>query len=205
MDRVIVSFASPSAFTSWLEEHHAQPTGVWLLIEKKDSSRRSIDYREALDCALCFGWIDGQKAKNDESSWLQSFSKRRKNSLWSQVNQKHVERLITEGRMQPPGLAAIGEAKASGQWDNAYQPTRSREVPPDLEKALGQSPRAKAFFETLDSQNRFAFVFRSTNAKKPETRAKRVEEFVRMMENGEVFYPKKAKEPVDRPLPPQDL
>jgi uncharacterized protein YdeI (YjbR/CyaY-like superfamily) len=191
MDRVIVAFENAPQFEAWLEENHTQPTGIWLLIAKKASGRPSITYAQALECALCYGWIDGQKAKHDEGSWLQHFSRRKKDSIWSQVNQTNVARLIAEGRMQAQGLAAIEEAKQSGQWAAAYQPTKSREIPADLEVALAQSPKARAFFDTLGSQNRYAFVFRVSTAKRPETRAKRIVEFVQMMENGEVFYPKK--------------
>lgn len=190
MDRVILSFEDSGDFEAWLKENHAQPTGIWLQIAKKGSGRSSITYAQALDVALCYGWIDGQKAKLDEGSWLQHFSRRKPKSLWSQVNQKNVERLTGEGRMQAPGVAAIEAAQQSGQWAAAYQPTRSREIPPELEQALSLSPQARAFFDTLGSQNRFAFVFRVSTAKKAETRAKRVQEFIRMMENGEVFYPR---------------
>ena len=191
MDRVIVSFANPREFESWLETNHTQPTGIWLLIAKKGSGKTSITYAQALDEALCYGWIDGQKAKHDEGTWIQYFTRRKKNSLWSQVNQKHVERLISQGKMRPPGIAAIEEAKLSGQWDAAYQPTRSREVPAELAEALAQHPQAQAFFETLDSQNRFAFVFRISTPKNPETRRNKAAQFVQMLENQEVFYPKK--------------
>lgn len=188
-ERTMVSFADPAAFEAWLEEHHTQPTGVWLQIGKKGAAP-SVTYAQALDVALCWGWIDGQKAKLDEVSWLQYFCPRRKGSVWSQVNQGHVARLTAEGRMRPPGLAAIEDAKRTGQWDKAYQPTSSQDVPPALALALDQNPQAKAFFDTLDRQNRFAFIFRSTTPKKEQTRLRKVEEFVRMLEAGEVFFPK---------------
>jgi len=190
LDREVIFFENQAQFELWLHDNHAQTTGIWILITKKGSERNSITYREALDSALCFGWIDGQKTKNDEHSWLQYFAKRKKKSLWSQVNQKNVERLMLEDRMRPQGLEAIDEAKRSGQWDAAYQPTRSREIPPELAMALEKHKKAKEFFETLNSQNRFAFVFRVITAKKEETKLRRVAEFIRMMENGEVFYPK---------------
>lgn len=191
MDRVILSFPGPEEFQAWLEENHSSAPGVWLRIAKKGSEERSITYPEALEWALCYGWIDGQKVKHDDASWLQSFSRRKSNSLWSQVNQGHVARLTVEGRMRPSGFAAVEAAKQSGRWDSAYQPTRSREIPSELAEALASSPKAREFFETLGSQNRFAFVFRSSSTKKAETRIKRAQEFVRMMERGEVFYPKK--------------
>jgi uncharacterized protein YdeI (YjbR/CyaY-like superfamily) len=193
LEREIISFQRASDFEFWLEAHHTQATGIWIQIMKKGSGLPSITYQQALECALCFGWIDGQKAKQDGNSWLQYFSKRKKNSIWSQVNRKNSERLILEGRMQSPGAAAIEEAKRSGAWDAAYQPTRSREIPVELDEALAKSKKARDFFEALDSHNRFAFVFRVSTARKEETRLKRVNEYIRMMENREVFYPKKVK------------
>lgn len=191
MERETVSFDNAAQFESWLKQHHAQSPGIWLLIAKKGSNRKSITYPDALDSALCYGWIDGQKAKHDESSWLQYFTKRKKNSVWSQINQQHVERLIKMGRMQPSGLAAIEEAKRTGQWEAAYQPVSSREIPEEFAQALAKSSKAKTFFDSLNSQNRFAFIFRVSTAKRPETRQKRIIEFIRMLENGEVFYPAK--------------
>lgn len=191
-DREIVAFEDTAQLEAWLAEHHARTTGIWIHIAKKGSGRRSVTYAEALDCALCYGWIDGQKAKYDEQSWLQYFARRKKSSIWSQVNQKHVERLVAQGRMRAPGLEAIESAKSSGQWDRAYQPTRSREVPEDLERALSENPRAKTFFDSLGSQNRFAFVFRISTAKRAETRLKTLNRCLRMLENGEVFHPKKS-------------
>ena len=173
-----------------LEGHHTQVDGIWIRIAKKGVGLQSISYAEALDCALCFGWIDGQKAKHDENSWLQYFSKRRKNSIWSQVNRENIARLIESGRMRPPGEFAVEEAKKSGQWDSAYQPGKSREIPEDFEKALNSNEKAKDSFDSLDSQNRFSFAFRISTAKKAETRQKRLNEYIRMLENGEVFHPK---------------
>lgn len=191
MEREILSFNQQSDFETWLDTHYTQNSGIWILIAKKGTSRQSITYAEALDSALCFGWIDGQKASYDNSSWLQYFSKRKRKSIWSQVNRDNIQRLTEAGRMRSPGLAAVDEAKESGQWESAYQPTKSREIPEDLEKALNGNKRAREFFDSLGSQNRFAFVFRVLTAKKIETRQKRIEEYIHMMENGEVFYPKK--------------
>ena len=161
-----------------------------MVIAKRSSGAKSISYSEALDCALCFGWIDGQKNKHDENTWIQYFCKRKSNSIWSQVNKKKVESLLQEGRVRQPGLNAIELAKLGGQWDAAYQPTSSREIPPELEAALMQNKKAKDFFDSLNSQNRFAFVFRIITVKKEETKLRKVADFVRMLENGEVFYPK---------------
>ncbi len=193
VERNIIAFETPTEFEKWLEAHHTQDTGIWIKIAKKGNDRMSITYPEALDCALCFGWIDGQKAKFDENYWLQYFSKRRKNSIWSQINRENVKRLIETGRMRKSGESAIEEAKKSGQWEAAYQSTKSREIPEDFEKALNSNKKAKDFFDSLGSQNRFAFVFRISTAKKAETRQKRLNEFIRMLENGEVFYPKNVK------------
>jgi len=188
-ERTIVAFADPAAFEAWLEQHHTQTNGVWLQIAKKGYGP-SVTYAQALDAALCWGWIDGQKASHDETSFLQYFCPRRKGSVWSQINQGHVARLTEEGRLRRPGLAAIEEAKRTGQWDRAYQPARSQDLPPALAQALDENPRAHAFFDTLDRQNRFAFIFRCTTPQKEETRQRKVEEAVRMLEAGEVFYPK---------------
>ena len=190
MERQIMTFTNPAQFDSWLEANGAHSAGVWLRIAKKGSGLESVSYAQALDCALCHGWIDGQKDKLDDKSWLQYFCKRKKTSLWSAINKQHIDRLAQAGLMRKAGLEAVEEAKVSGQWDRAYQAISSREIPAELETALRQNPKAREFFEALDSQNRFAFVFRVQTAKKPETNAKRVAEFMRMLENGEMFYPK---------------
>jgi len=193
MDRDIRFFPTQGDFEAWLEENHAQEGGIWLRISKKGADQASVTYAEALDVALCFGWIDGQKASLDEKSWLQYFTRRKKKSLWSQINREHVGRLTAEGRMRPPGLAAVQAAQASGEWEAAYPPTSRREIPDDFRLALEGNPRAQEFFASLGSQNRFAFVFRIHSAKKPETRQKRIREFVLMLENHQVFFPPKAK------------
>lgn len=191
MERKILSFENSADFESWLEVHHNDDTGIWILIAKKGIDQQSISYAEALDCALCYGWIDGQKAKHDEYFWLQYFTKRKKKSIWSQINRENVGRLIELGRMRAPGELAVNEAKKSELWDSAYQPVKSRTIPEDLEKALSTNKKANDFFDSLGSQNRFAFVFRLSTAKKAETRQKRLSEYIRMLENGEVFHPKK--------------
>jgi len=188
LERDIIPFKESAEFEAWLEDHHSQDSGIWIQIAKKGSGEESITYAQALDCALCYGWIDGQKAKLDDKYWLQYFTKRKKNSIWSQINRENVKRLIDSGRMRPPGESAIEEAKRSGQWEAAYQSVKSREIPEDFAKALNLNTRAKEFFETLGSQNRLAFVFRITTAKRPETRQRRIGEFIRMLENGDVFH-----------------
>ncbi|MGO8693886.1 MAG: YdeI/OmpD-associated family protein [Rectinemataceae bacterium] len=191
MDKEVFSFPSALEFETWLEENFNRERGIWMAMSKKGSTGTIVSYVEALDSALCFGWIDGQKGKGDGQTWLQYFCRRKPNSVWSQTNKESVERLIREGRMRQPGHKAIEEAKLSGAWDSAYQPIRSREIPPELATALDGNKKAKEFFETLSSQNRFAFVFRIQTAKKKETRERKAAEFVRMMERGEVFHPLK--------------
>jgi uncharacterized protein YdeI (YjbR/CyaY-like superfamily) len=194
MERTIVAFETIVDFENWLKINHTQNFGVWIKIAKKESGKNSITYAEALDCALCFGWIDGQKSKLDDKYWLQYFTKRKKNSIWSQINREKIGRLIESGKMQKPGEIAIEDAKNSGQWDSAYQSMKNRSIPEDFEKALNGNKKAKDFFESLGSQNRFAFVFRISTAKKHETRQNRINESISMLEKGEVFYPKKDKQ-----------
>ena len=189
MDKDIFSFSAALKFEMWLEENFNRGKGIWMTMAKRGSTRTNISYAEALDSALCFGWIDGQKGKGDEQTWLQYFCRRKANSVWSQTNKGNVKRLIRENRMRQPGYNAIEEAKLSGAWDSAYQPIRSRGIPPELATALDRSKKAKEFFETLSSQNRFAFVYRIQTAKKKETRERKAEEYVRMMERGEKFHP----------------
>ncbi len=173
----------------WLSKNHAKSPGVWLQIAKKDGSVKSVSYAEALEVALCYGWIDGQKKGFDASTWLQKFSPRGPRSIWSKINREKAEALIKSRHMQPAGLAAIEQAKRSGQWAAAYDSHRTATVPDDLQAALDQNPKAKAFFSTLDSANRYAILFRLQTAKKAETRARRLEQFVRMLENHEKIHP----------------
>ncbi len=173
----------------WLSKNHAKSPGVWLQIAKKDGAVKSVSYAEALEVALCYGWIDGQKKGFDASTWLQKFSPRGPRSIWSKINREKAEALIKSGRMQPAGLAAIELAKKNGRWEAAYDSHRTSTVPDDLQAALNQNPKAKAFFATLDSANRYAILFRLQTAKKTETRARRLEQFVRMLENHEKIHP----------------
>lgn len=174
---------------AWLEQNHDQSKGVRLQIAKKQADFASVSYAEALDSALCYGWIDSQKEALDEHSWVQRFGPRGKNSIWSEVNKEKVQRLQEQGRMKPAGLAAVEAAKENGRWDKAYEPQSRAGVPEELAAAFEEHPQAKAFYETLNKQNRFAIAFRIQNAKKPETRERKVEEFIRMLENGEKIYP----------------
>ena len=156
---------------------------------KKGSAGRSLSYAEAVEVALCYGWIDGQSKGNNATSWLQKFTPRRKRSIWSKINREKAERLISEGRMQPAGLAEVGRARQDGRWEAAYDSPRAATVPADFQTALKNRPQASAFFGTLNSQNRFAILFRLQTAKKSGTRARRIEQFIRMLENHEKLYP----------------
>jgi len=181
--------ADAASWTRWLERHHASAAGVWLRIAKKDSGIASIDHPAALEEALCWGWIDGQRKSDDAQYFLQRFTPRTRRSIWSQINRAKVLKLIDEGRMQPAGLAEIERAKADGRWDAAYEGFAAATVPPDLQAALDANKKAAKFFATLDSRNRFAVLFRTQGAKKPETRARRIAQFVEMLAKGEKIHP----------------
>ena len=182
-------FASQEEWEAWLEENHAVSKGVWVKMAKKGTGIDSIRYPEVLDSALCFGWIDGRREALDERWFLQRFTPRRARSKWSQVNRDKVERLAAEGRMRPAGLAEVERAKADGRWEAAYPAQSEMTVPDDLQRELDARPQAKAFFAELNSQNRYAILYRLLDAKRPETRARRLEKFVAMLEAGEKIYP----------------
>ena len=188
-DVPIVGFATTDAWSAWLCSHHASSKGVWLKIAKKGGPSTSITYAEALEEALAWGWIDGQKGKLDDTWWLQRFTPRGARSIWSKVNRQKALGLVEAGRMQPPGLAEVERAKRDGRWDAAYESQSRASVPPDLAKALAANPRAARFFETLESHNRYAVLFRVHTAKKPETRAMRIEKFVAMLARHEKLHP----------------
>lgn len=177
------------AFTQWLAKHHVSSAGVWLQIAKKDSGLASITYAEALEVALCQGWIDGQKNAMDAQYFLQKFTPRRARSTWSKINCAKALALMESGAMQPAGLAEVERAKADGRWDAAYDAQSKMTVPDDLAALLAKSPKSKAFFESLDSRNRFAILFRLQTAKKVETRERRLVKFVDMLKRGEKIYP----------------
>lgn len=185
----LVHFAEARLWAAWLDEHHATSSGVWLRIAKKASGTASVTYDEALEVALCYGWIDGQKKSYDDASWLQKFTPRGLKSIWSKVNRAKAEQLIARGEMKPAGLAAVDQAKHDGRWDAAYDSQRSASVPDDFQAALDQHAGARAFFATLTSRNRYAILFRIQTAKKAETRAKRIEQFIQMLANHETLYP----------------
>ncbi len=184
-----LAFASPDEFRQWLERHHADSAGIWLRIARKDSAAPSVTYAQALETALCYGWIDGQKRAGDELHWLQRFTPRKPRSGWSRINREKAEALIAGGRMQPPGLAEVERARADGRWQAAYDSQSRAEVPPDLQAALEASPAAAAFFATLNAVNRYAILYRLQSARKPETRARRLRGFIDMLERGEKLHP----------------
>lgn len=188
-DLEIIAFESAEAFQAWLAENHAASPGIWLKLRKKSPGVVALDYAQALDVALCYGWIDGQKAGLDDQWWLQRFTPRTARSKWSKVNRDKVTALIEQGRMQPAGQAEIDRAKADGRWDAAYDSSRTATVPDDLAAALAAEPAAAEFFEALDRQNRYAILYRVQDAKRPETRARRIEKFVAMLAKGEKPHP----------------
>jgi uncharacterized protein YdeI (YjbR/CyaY-like superfamily) len=184
-----LSFASEREWEEWLEGNHATASGIWIKIAKKETGIESVRYPEVLESALCFGWIDGLRRSLDERFFLQKFTPRRARSKWSKVNREKVERLAAAGRMRTAGLAEVDRAKADGRWDAAYDSPGRIAVPEDLQRELDARPQAKAFFEQLNSQNRYAILYRLHDAKRPETRAKRLAEFVAKLEAGEKIYP----------------
>jgi uncharacterized protein YdeI (YjbR/CyaY-like superfamily) len=184
-----VRFGSQREWERWLEKNHAKEKDVWLEIAKKAATFKTISYPEAVESALCYGWIDSLMRSGGPEFTTQRFSPRGPRSKWSKINRGHAERLIADGRMKPSGLAAIDVAKRNGEWDKAYEPPSTSTVPPDLEKALKRNKKANAFFASLDSRNRYAILHRIQDAKKPETRARRIEKFVDMCERGEKLYP----------------
>jgi len=188
-DAPIIAFASQDAWRDWLDEHQADQGGLWLKLAKAASGIATVTYAEALDVALCYGWIDGQKRPFDGDYWLQRFTPRRPRSKWSQVNTRKVEALIEAGRMQPAGLREIERAKADGRWDAAYAAQSTATVPEDLQAALEANAAALAFFSTLNSANRYAILYRVQDAKRPVTRTKRIADFVQMLSEERKLYP----------------
>lgn len=182
------SFRSQDAWETWLEKNHASANGILLKFAKKDSGKVSITYLEAVEIALCFGWIDGQSRSVDENHWVQRFTPRRARSKWSQINCGRALRLIEAGRMRPAGLKEVEAARKDGRWDAAYASPRNSTVPDDLQAALAKRPRALANFAKLDSKNRYALLYRVQDAKKPETRARRIQAFVEMLLRGETIH-----------------
>jgi uncharacterized protein YdeI (YjbR/CyaY-like superfamily) len=181
-------FAGPAELEAWLEENHVSSEGLWLEIAKKGAAETSITYGEALELALCFGWIDSQKRGFDETHFLQRFTPRRPRGRWSKINREKAEALIEAGRMRPAGLAEVDAARADGRWEAAYAGQRTAKVPPDLQAELDANPAAAEFFASLDSANRYAILYRLDEAKRPETRERRLRKFVAMLERGERIH-----------------
>ncbi|MEW5849825.1 MAG: YdeI/OmpD-associated family protein [Myxococcota bacterium] len=188
-DTLILGFHSKRAWAAWLAKNHQASSGLWLQLARTSSAEKSVTYAEALEVALSYGWIDGQKKSHDEATWLQKFTPRGPRSIWSKVNREKALALIASGDMEPAGLAAVEKAKADGRWDAAYDSPRSAAVPEDLRAAFDENSKAKAFFATLNSRNRYAILYRIQTAKKAETRAKRIAEFVAMLARGEKLHP----------------
>jgi len=184
----IIGFENATAFEAWLSKEPRDSKGLWLKLAKKGAAVASLSRQEAIDAALCHGWIDGQLDKYDGAYWLIRFTPRKRASKWSEVNRKRALELIAEGRMRPAGMAEIEAAKADGRWDAAYAPASRAQVPPDLEAALDASPEAARFFATLKGANRYAILYRIGTAKKAETRARRIADFVAMLERGETVH-----------------
>jgi len=188
--------ADAAAWRAWLGENHGDPAGVWLVLAKKGTEKpTSLTYDQALEEALCHGWIDGQTRRRDDATYRQRFTPRRKRSAWSRRNTGIAERLRAEGRMHPAGQAEVERAKADGRWEAAYAGPATMEVPPDLIEALAAEPKAQAMFETLNSQNRYAILYRIGTAKRADTRARRIREFVAMLARGETVYPQTPNRP----------
>jgi uncharacterized protein YdeI (YjbR/CyaY-like superfamily) len=184
-----LSCETKAAWAIWLAMNHRASEGIWLRIAKKAADAPSVTYAEAIDVALCYGWIDGQKQADNEHFWLQRFTPRSARSIWSKINRDKATKLMANGQMKEAGLKEIERAKNDGRWDAAYDSARTAEVPIDFQAALDRNPKAKAFFATLNSSNRYAILFRIHTAKKIETRESRIQKFVQMLENHEKLHP----------------
>jgi uncharacterized protein YdeI (YjbR/CyaY-like superfamily) len=185
---LIKLFKNQKAWEAWLKKNESASSGIWLRLGKKSASLKTVTYQEAVEVALCYGWIDGQSKAFDDESWLQRISPRGPKSIWSKINRSKALVLIKSGRMRPGGLAAIETAKKNGQWKGAYDSHRTATPPADLQKALNKNPGAKTFFASLDSQNRYAVLFRIQTAKKADTRKKKIEKLVEMLAKHEKLH-----------------
>jgi uncharacterized protein YdeI (YjbR/CyaY-like superfamily) len=184
-----LAFGSVHAWEEWLAEQHEASPGLWLKIAKKGAGTSTVTYAEAVEAALCFGWIDGQKDKLDDEHWLQRFTPRRPRGKWSKINREKAERLIAEGRMRPAGLREVEAARADGRWEAAYEGQATATVPPDLAAELDRHPAAREFFATLTGANRYAILYRIQDAKRPETRARRIAKYVAMLAERKTIHP----------------
>lgn len=185
----IVSFESPEAWRAWLADQHLTVSGVWLKIAKKGSGIETVTYDRALDVALCYGWIDGQKGRLDDEYWLQRFTPRGPKSRWSKINRDKATALSERGEMRSAGFQQMERAKADGRWDAAYDGQRTATVPDDLQRALEGNERAREFFATLDRANPYAILYRILDAKTPQTRVKRIEKYIEMLSDGKTLHP----------------
>ena len=188
-DYPVKTFKTASAFEAWLDKNHMKADGLWMKIAKANKGIASIAFGDALDLALCYGWIDGLRRGLDENYYVQKFTPRRPKSVWSVINKNKVAQLIKDGRMKEAGFAAIEDAKKNGQWDRAYHSPANAEIPTDLQKALDKNKKAKAFFVKLNSQNRFAILYRLQQVKRVETKKKKLEEYIKMLAEGKTIYP----------------
>jgi uncharacterized protein YdeI (YjbR/CyaY-like superfamily) len=188
-DYPVKTFKSASAFEAWLNKNYNKADGLWMKIAKANTGIKSITFPDALDIALCYGWIDGIRRALDKEYYVQKFTPRRNKSIWSVINKNKVAQLINEGRMKEGGFAAIEQAKKNGQWDRAYHSPANAQVPEDLQKALQKNKKARAFFEKLNSQNRFAILYRLQQVKRVETKKKKIDQYIKMLEDGKTIYP----------------
>jgi uncharacterized protein YdeI (YjbR/CyaY-like superfamily) len=185
----VISFETQHDWEAWLKEHLTDTKGIWLKLAKKTAGAPSVSYAEALDSALCYGWIDGQKASFDDKYWLQKFTPRGARSIWSKVNCDKATALIADGRMQLAGIRQVELAKSDGRWEAAYESQSKITIPDDFQRELDQNQRAKEFFSTLDSANRYAVLFRIQTAKKPQTRSARIQKFIEMLSQHQKLHP----------------
>ena len=184
----IRAFKDPKAWEAWLSKNQTAADGIWIRIAKKASGTKSVNQPEAVEVALCYGWIDAQARPESATAWLQRFVPRRPRSIWSKINRERALALIASGRMRPAGLEQVERAREDGRWEAAYDSSRTSTVPADFERALQLNPRAKAFFKTISAANRYAILWRLQTAKKAETRAKRIRTFIEMLEKGETIH-----------------
>jgi uncharacterized protein YdeI (YjbR/CyaY-like superfamily) len=189
MTEPCLTFLDQQEWENWLTQNGATSTGIWLCLATKGAGQPTLTYAQALESALCHGWIDGQKQAESKEYWLQRFTRRSTRSIWSRLNRDRAEALIAAGRMLPAGMREIERARQDGRWEAAYTSAGNSVVPDDLQAALDASPRARAFFATLNGQNRYAILFRLQNAKRPATRVRKIEEFIGMLDRGETIHP----------------
>jgi uncharacterized protein YdeI (YjbR/CyaY-like superfamily) len=188
-DLPILAFPSASAWEEWLSGQHDEAAGVWLKISKRGAAETTVSYQEALEVAICFGWIDGQKGRLDDDFWLQRFTPRRPGGRWSKINAEKAATLIESGRMRPAGLREVEQARADGRWDGAYSGQATVEVPDDLRAALAANLAASEFFETISRVNRYAILYRIGSVKRPETRARKIAQYVAMLAEHKTIHP----------------